>query len=436
MTAALDQARERYSLARPASAAQADAARHFLPGGSTRSVLDFVPFPFRVVEADGAELVDVDGHRYIDLLGDYTAGLLGHNPPEVADAVAEAMGRGWALGAVTEREHRLAEVLCARFPSLQSMRFTNSGTEANLMAVSLARHHTGRSRVLVFDGAYHGGLLNFSTGGDGLLVPFDYVRCRYNDLDTVARALADHLDVACVLVEPMMGAAGCIPGRHDFLAGLRDLCRNTGVVLIFDEVMTSRMSIGGAQRRMAIRPDLTTLGKYLGGGLSFGAFGGRLDIMSAFDPRAGGALTHGGTFNNNVATMAGGLAAVTNLLTPEALDELFERGERTRQRVERIVEGYGLSATGWGSLMTIHARTGRISHPGDLAGSSAGLIELLFFKLLERGFYLAKRGFIALSLAITDHHIDLFCEALSDALDEMVTSGALGHADTVAGALQ
>ena len=423
---ALDDARARYADRRPRSAAQARAAARVLPAGSTRSVLDFAPFPFRVARASGATLTDVDGHHYLDLLGDYTAALLGHDPPEVAEAVRSVLDRGWSLGAVADGEHRLAELLCERFPSLEQVRFTNSGTEANLMAINLARHLTGRDRVAVFDGAYHGGLLYFGATGGPLQAPFDYLRCRYNDLDSVAAALADHGDqVACLLVEPMMGAGGCLVGEPVFLAGLRRLCTEHGIHLIFDEVMTSRMSIGGAQQRLGVTPDLTTLGKYLGGGMTFGAFGGSAEAMGAFDPARGGGLTHGGTFNNNSMTMTAGAAAVERILTADALDRLFADGEALRARIEPILATVGMSVTGWGSLMGIHPVPGPVSGPHDLAGADSRRVEVLFHELLERGIYLAPRGFIALSLAVTPADHDRLVEALTDAVEALVHRGTL-----------
>ncbi len=423
---ALAAARRRYADRRPNSARQAEAAARVLPAGSTRSVLDFAPFPFRVASADGAVLADVDGHRYIDFLGDYTAGLLGHNPPEVADAVRAALERGWALGAVADDEHRLAELLCDRFPSIEQIRFTNSGTEANLMAISLARHVTGRDRVLVFDGAYHGGLLYFGAGGTALQAPYSYVPCRYNDSRSVADAVAEHGDdIACVLIEPMMGAGGCLPADPAFLADLRARCSRHDIVLIFDEVMTSRMSTGGAQLRLGITPDLTTLGKYLGGGMTFGAFGGPAATMAAFDPARGGSLTHGGTFNNNVMTMSAGAAAVERILTAEALDRLFERGERFRPRVDDVLRPVGMSASGWGSLLAIHPVPGPITGPHDLAGFDGRPVELVFHALMERGIYLARRGFVALSLTITDDHLQTFVERLEEAVDELVEHGVV-----------
>ncbi len=423
---ALDQARARYADRRPRSAEQARAAARVLPAGSTRSVLDFDPFPFRVNRADGAELFDVDGFRYLDLLGDYTAALLGHNPPVVADAVRSVLARGWSLGAVADGEHRLAELLTDRFPSLEQMRFTNSGTEANLMAINLARHLTGRDRVAVFDRAYHGGLLYFGEAGAALQAPFDYVRCRYNDLASVADAFDRHgAELACLLVEPMMGSGGCIPGDPAFLAGLRQLCSDHGVLLIFDEVMTSRMSTGGAQQRLGVVPDLTTLGKYLGGGMTFGAFGGSAEMMGAFDPARGGGLTHGGTFNNNSMTMTAGAAAIEHLLTAEALDELFERGEAFRARIGPILARAGMSATGWGSLIGLHAVPGPVTGPDDLAEADSRQLELLFHELLERGVYIAPRGFVALSLAVTAADLDEVAEALGSAVDSLLQRGSL-----------
>ncbi len=418
-----------YAAARPLSAAQADSAAKVLPAGSTRSVLDFDPFPFRVASAEGALLHDVDGFTYVDLLGDYTAGLLGHNPPVVRAAVEGVLDRGWSLGAIADNEHRLAELICGRFPSIEQVRFTNSGTEANLMAISLARHTTGRSDVAVFNGAYHGGLLYFGTGGQPLRAPYTYHYGDYNDLDSVHRVLEQHSSsIACLLMEPMMGAGGCLLGEPAFLAGVRQACTDHGVTLIFDEVMTSRMSIGGAQHRLGITPDMTTLGKYLGGGMTFGAFGGSAEMMSAFDPARGGTLTHGGTFNNNAMTMAVGAAAVGELLTETALDQLFERGERLRSRLRDIVGGRAIQITGWGSILGIHPTAAEVRAPADLASVDHRVGELLFHALLAEGFYLARRGFVALSLAVSDEQIEAFADGFDRVLNDLSARGLLDKA--------
>ncbi|MFZ9015723.1 MAG: aspartate aminotransferase family protein [Ilumatobacteraceae bacterium] len=414
-TTAISRAEQRYAAKRPLSKELFERASAVMPGGSTRSVLDVRPFPFRVASATGARLVDVDGHEYVDFLGDYSAGLLGHDPGPVEAAVTAALERGWSYGGVHTDEIRFAEAVVERFPSIEQVRFTNSGTEANLMAVQLARHHTGRDRIVVCDAAYHGGLLYFGHGGEALLAPFDFQRIRYNDVDGVT---AIGSDVAAVLVEPMMGSAGCIPATVEFLTALRSRCDEIGAVLIYDEVMTSRMSAGGQQARCGVPPDLTTLGKYLAGGMTFGAFGGRADVMAAFDPARGGTLTHGGTFNNNVVTMAAGAAAMRELLSAEVLDGLFARGEELRRRLAAVFaeSTLPLCVSGLGSMMNIHTVPGPVRSPDDLAGADTELKQLLFHELLDRGCYLAARGFIALSVAITDDDCDRLVAATAEAV--------------------
>lgn len=393
---------ERYRSARPRSADLDRRARRVLPGGNTRSVLDFAPFPFRVSEARGAALVDVDGHEYVDLCGNYTAGLLGHSPDGVRSAVVEALGQGWALGATHPREVELAELVVERFSSIDQVRFTNSGTEANLMAIGTAIHVTGRTGVLVFDRAYHGGVLSFGPRPEGphhpLNVPHDFRVVAFDDLAAAARQL-EAGDLACVLVEAVQGSGGCRPASVEFLHGLRERCDATGTLLVLDEVMTSRLAPGGAQERFAVRPDMTTLGKYLGGGLTFGAFGGRSDIMAAFDPAQGGGLTQAGTFNNNVASMAAAIATLRHELTDERVLAVNERGDRLRVELGDTLRSVGrrMRVTGLGSMLCVHADDDR-------------LLELWFHHCVAAGLYPARRGFMALSLEVTDEQ----CERLVD----------------------
>ncbi len=415
LDAAVAEARLRYADANPTSAEWDARARAVLPGGNTRSVLHFDPFPFRVARADGKFLHDVDGHEYVDLLGNYTAGLLGHSPAPVLAAARAALDGGWALGSVHPDEVRLAELLTSRFDSIEQIRFTNSGTEANLMALAAATTHTGRSKVIVFRHGYHGGVITFGSDVSAVNVPHDWVLCDYNDTNEVTAAFDEHAgQIAAVLVEPMQGSAGCIPGDSAFLVALRDACDEHGAVLIFDEVMTSRFSPGGAQARLGITPDLTTLGKYLGGGLTFGAFGGSSAVMRHFDPAQGGTLGHAGTFNNNVATMAAGVAALEQLLTPDALAANHARGEQLRERLNATFAALGVErcVSGVGSLMNVHGTRGPVTSAHDLVGADDRLKELFFFHCLEAGWYLARRGFIALSLEIADDDVDRFIEVV------------------------
>jgi glutamate-1-semialdehyde 2,1-aminomutase len=402
LDAALVAAHSSYADRRPRSAALAVAAAKVMPGGNTRTVLHFEPFPFRVDHAEGSVLVDVDGHRYVDMLGNYTAGLFGHHVPAVRDAVIAQLDRGWAIGATHALEVELAELICGRFESIEQVRFTNSGTEANLMAIGTALHVTGRRKVLVFEEGYHGGVLTFAHGIGPLNVPHDFLIVPYNDVPAAEAAFAANgADIACVIVEPVQGSGGCIPAEPGFLDALRRLCTAHGTVLIFDEVMTSRLHPGGAQARVGVLPDMTTLGKYLGGGMTFGAFGGRLAIMAAFDPAQGGALSQAGTFNNNVVSMAAGVAALRDVLTPDALVALNDRGDALRERLSVTFAGVGLPlrVTGVGSMFNVHSDDDR-------------WVELFFHAMLEAGFYLARRGMIALALDVTDEQLDAFSEAV------------------------
>ncbi len=406
---ALADATRRYRERNPRSERLARAAAEVMPGGNTRSVLHTDPFGVRVERAEGALLTTADGDLVVDLLGDYSAGLLGRRP-EVAEAVRGVLDRGWGYGAMAEDETGFARALVDRYPSVDQVRFTSSGSEADLMAVLTARHVTGRDRVVVFEGAYHGGPLTFLPGSEPLRAPFDFAVLPYNDVAAAEAELTRHgAETACVLVEPMLGAGGCIPATSDFLHALRDLTSQHGALLVVDEVMTSRWAVGGAQEVHGIRADLTVLGKYFGGGLSFGAFGGPRHVMAAFDPAQGG-LTHGGTWNNNAFTMAVG-RRITGLLDAATLARLNERGDRLRDRLSDALAPVGFCVTGAGSMMTLHPVPGPVERWSDVAGADPRWRRLLFHDLLARGYYLAERGYLALSLALTDEHLDGFVAA-------------------------
>src|SRR5581483_4773428 len=238
---------------------------------------------------------------------------------------------GINLSSHNRLEGELAALIRARFASMELLRFTNSGTEANLMALAAAKAFTGRAKVLVFRGGYHGGVLSFPQGPSRANVPHDFLIAPYNDLaGTRALIDANRGAIAAILVEPMQGAGGCVPGEDAFMHGLRAAADEIGAALIFDEVQTSRLAVSGRQSQLGITPDLTTIGKFFGGGLAFGCFGGRQEIMQQFDPRRADALGHAGTFNNNTLTMAAGIAAVTKLLTADNLDAVNARGDKLR----------------------------------------------------------------------------------------------------------
>ena len=412
--AALVEARARYVAATPASHAAHLQAVAAMPGGNTRTVLFHLPYPLTMARGRGAQLWDVDGHEYIDLLGEYTAGLYGHSNPIIRGALDAALDGGWNLGGHGLIEARLAQAIVDRFPSIELVRFTNSGTEANLLAVATALAVTGRSEVMVFAGGYHGGVMYFGGGGIPINAPYRWLLAPYNDAPAAtALALAHAATLGCILVEPMLGSGGCIPADPAFLQALRDAADRVGAILIFDEVMTSRMSSGGQQKRLGITPDMTTLGKYIGGGMSFGAFGGSTRIMQRYDPRRPDAIPHAGTFNNNVLTMAAGHAGLTRIFTGEVAEALFARGERLRAALDAIATGR-MQWTGLGSMLCVHFREGPIERALPPDAVEADLRELFFFDMRERGFYIARRGMIALSLEITDADLDRFIVAVAE----------------------
>jgi glutamate-1-semialdehyde 2,1-aminomutase len=403
---ALTEATRRYADRHPRSRELFERARSVLPGGTTRSVLLHPPFPLRVAHASGSVFEDVDGHTYVDLLGNYSAALFGHAHPAIVDAVRSAL-ETVGNGVHNTDEVELALALTKRFPTMQMVRFTNSGTEANIMAVATARLFTGRQEVLVFRGGYHGGVLSFPVqpGTRTLNLPFPTVVGPYNDVPGAESLIDAHADsLACVLVEPMLGATGCLPATPEFMHALEDATRRISALLIVDEVMTSRNGPNGMQETFGVRGDLMTLGKYIAGGMSFGAFGGRADVMRAFDPGTPGAVPHSGTFNNNVASMAAGRVVMDALYTSDIAEEHSVTGERLRQEIRAVLArtDADLSITGTGSLMNMHGTKAPIVLPDDLLHADDRLKTLMFLLLLEYGYYLAPRGYIALSLALTE----------------------------------
>jgi glutamate-1-semialdehyde 2,1-aminomutase len=419
LDAALDEARARFAAANPRSAARHAAARAAMPGGNTRTVLHHPPFPLAIVRGEGCRIHDLDGHVYLDFLGEYTAGLFGHSNPRIRAAVAEAMEGGITLSSVNTKEAAFAALVRDRFPSIDLVRFTNSGTEANMMALAAATVATGRRRILVFDGGYHGGTLYFGRGGIPINLPHAWVVGRYNDVEGTRALIAEHrADLAAVLVEPLQGSSGCIPAEVDFLAMLREETRAAGAVLIFDEVMTSRLAPGGLQEATGVIPDMTTLGKYIAGGMTVGAFGGRADLMELFDPERPGAMPHAGTFNNNILSMSAGVVALGDIYTPAVARAFNARGDALRERLNTLgaARDVPLRLHGRGSMMAAHFHGGPVRRAEDVAHVPDALKDLFFLDMLAAGIWMARRNMIALSLPIDDDA----CDRLVDAVDEFL----------------
>jgi glutamate-1-semialdehyde 2,1-aminomutase len=411
-----------------------------MPGGNSRTTTFFDPYPFYIERGQGAHVWDADGVDRLDFNGNYTSLILGHAPPEVVKAAQEAVAAGLSFPGPTEHEVRLADALVRRVPSLETLRFTNSGTEATMNAVRAARAFTGRAKIAKFEGAYHGThdwvMVSVapdpkaaggrarpkpvaSSAGVPPTVLKHTVVLPWNDAEACEAILAKEApNLAAVLVDPLLGVGGILPPVEGFLERLRAATERHGILLVFDEVISFRVAPGGAQERFGIRPDLTTLGKIIGGGLPVGAFGGRADIMAAYDPRRGGArISHGGTFNANPVTMAAGLATL-NALTPEAYARLDALGERLRGGVTRLLAGTRRKGqiTGVGSLFCLHWATGALTDYRSSRPKDAEAPLRVFMGLVNEGILLTPRGLGACSLAMGDEDIDRFINALARVL--------------------
>ena len=409
----------------PESRKHYDQARQFLPGGHTRTVLTHAPFPLTFAAGNESWLHDVDGHTYIDMLGDYTAGLLGHSEHRVIDAVAAALKINTSVGGIHPGEARLAQLMCTRF-ALDRVRFTNSGSEANLMAISTATQATRRSKIMVFHGGYHGGLLYFASGAAPWNAPYDFVIAPYNDAAGTSALIAQHADsLAAVVIEPMLGSGGCVPADIGFVRQVFSDARRVGAITIADEVMTSRHGTKGMFALLGVQPDISTFGKYIGGGFSFGAFGGRAELLDQFDtspesnrPKV---VAHAGTFNNNMSSMTAGCVVLSDIFTADVAVAHTARGDEFRQAVAAVMARSGLpvSVSGFGSMMSLHALPQPPRNADDVAQRDADLQELLFFGLLERGVYTASRGMMNLSLTVTDDQLAMVLDALAETLQSL-----------------
>jgi glutamate-1-semialdehyde 2,1-aminomutase len=407
LTQAIEDARARYVAANPASMTADIEAERVMPGGNTRSVLHFDPFPLTMARGEGAEVIDLDGHRYVDFVGEYSAGLFGHSDPIIKTAILEALDTGVAMGAPTEYERRLAAMLCDRFPALEQIRFCNSGTEANIMALTTAREITGRSKFLAFNGAYHGGVINFPNGGSILNAPFDFELADFNDIEATAGLIRRQgSELAAVIVEPILGAGGNIPGKREFLEMLRDLTAEVGALLIFDEVKTARIGPHGTQGILGIVPDLVSLGKFIGGGLPTGAFGGKAEYMAHYNPKLPGSWNHAGTFNNNICSMAAGCAALGEVYTAERAAEFFDQSEAFRLSLNEMFAAHDVPmyANGMGSIIAIHFSSAPTRRTSDISAGCQSLRPLLHMEMLLQGVAICKRGDFFVSLPMTEAH--------------------------------
>ena len=408
-------------------------AQALIPGGVNSPVRAFSGVggvPLFIARADGAFLFDADGKAYIDYVGSWGPMVLGHNNAEIRSAVIEAAERGLSFGAPTEMEVKMAELVTGLVPSMDMVRMVNSGTEATMSAIRLARGFTHRDKIVKFEGCYHGhaDCLLVKAGSGALTlgqpnspgVPADFAKhtltCTYNDLDSVRAAFVQFPDdIACIIVEPVAGNMNCVPPLPEFLPGLRKICDEFGALLIIDEVMTGfRVALGGAQEYYDVMPDLTCLGKIIGGGMPVGAFGGLRDVMEALAPT--GPVYQAGTLSGNPIAMAAGIACLTQVAQPGVHQTLTERTTQLaeglldaaqEENIPFVVNHVG----GMFGLFFTDAET--VTCYQDVMKCDVERFKKFFHLMLEEGVYLAPSAFEAgfMSLAHTQEDIQRTIDA-------------------------
>jgi glutamate-1-semialdehyde 2,1-aminomutase len=430
----------RYLELTPVSKARWQTATEYLPGGDSRNSIFWDPYPIFITEASGAHVIDVDGNDRIDFINTMTTMILGHAFPPVMDAVYEQLSRGVAYNAPNEHQIRLAKLLCERIPSFDLVRFTNSGTEATLNTIRAARAFTGRSKFAKVEGGYHGThdavtvsvRVDISEAGDadrpqpvaaseGLAegVLDQVVIIPFNETAASRRILEENKDqLAAVIVEPVMGSVGMLPASTEYLTMLREFTEENGIVLIFDEVISFRAAPGGSQQYYGVTPDMTSLGKIIGGGFAVGAFGGRRDIMDLYDPTRGPRVSHAGTFNANPVTMLAGSVTMEHL-TADVYRQLAEMTEKVKQGVRQVCEELEVpvQVTGLGSLFGIHFTGGEIHNYRDLAASDRALRGRVFLGLLNEGILIAPNLVGAMSTSLGDEDVAAFLSAFRRVLE-------------------
>lgn len=402
-------------------------AKRFLPGGVNSPVRAFQAVggqPLFIARGEGAWLYDVDGNRYIDYVGSWGPLILGHRHPEVIAALREVLETGTSFGAPTELETELARAIVEAVPSVEMVRLVNSGTEATMSALRLARGYTGRSKIVKFEGCYHGhaDFLLIKAGSGALTlgvptspgVPADTAAntmiAPYNDPETVEKIFAAHGDdIAAVIVEPVAGNMGVVPPEEEFLPFLRDITRRYGALLVFDEVMTGfRVAYGGAQERFGIDPDLTCLGKIIGGGLPVGAYGGKRKIMEQVAPT--GPVYQAGTLSGNPLAVTAGLATLKVLQRPGTYAELEDKSARLAAGLARAAAEAGVPVTlnRVGAMLCLFFTGGPVKNYRDACAADTTRFAAFFRAMLDEGVYLAPSQFEAvfMSLAHTDEQIE------------------------------
>ena len=421
----------------PKSLAAYETACRLMPGGVNSPARAFGAVggsPLFIQRADGPYLFDLDGRRYLDYIGSWGPMILGHRPPQVIEAVSKALESGTSFGAPTEAESRLAQQIIDTVPSIEKVRLVNSGTEATMSAIRVARGATGRHKVIKFEGNYHGHvdslLVSAGSAAATLGVPDspgvtpgasqDTILLQYNDAQSIQRVFAEHPgQIAAVILEPVVGNMGCVPPSEAFLKTLREETQKDGAILIFDEVMTGfRVALGGAQERFGVIPDMTTLGKIVGGGMPLGAYGGRQDIMDQVLPA--GKVFQAGTLSGNPVAVAAGSATLDLLINNPPYDQLETMGKRLASGLDHAASRHGIEHTVQqvGSMLTLFFHAGPVQNWQDADRSDRERFGTYFWGLIEKGIYMPCSQFEALFFSTL--HTEALIDETIDAADAVL----------------
>jgi len=440
-TSVWNEAEQRYRDRTPTSREYHLAAQRVLPGGDTRGSIFYRPYPIHVERGAGCRLWDVDGNEYVDFQGNKTSLIHGHAHPHVLQAIRDQLERGTVHASPTAAITKLASMLVSRIPSLDRVRFTNSGTEAMMHAIRAARGATGRIKIMKMEGGYHGSYdavevsvrltakgsatsaAQLESRGLSPRIADEAVVAPYNNLEATRNLIRRHAgELAAVIVEPMMGR-GSIPAEPDFLHGIREETRLHDVVLIFDEIQTFRLAYGGAQSLFGVQPDLTTLGKLIGGGMPAGAFGGRSEIMDQYDPERPDAMQHAGTFNGSSVTMVAGIATLELLTEPE-YRRINELGAQLRAGLQDVLDLAGITATvtGVGSFAYVHFVPRPVRDQRSAARSPKELPSLMNLALLNRGLFSCSGNRLIVSTCMTTDDVRAAVDTVRDAVAEIASA--------------
>jgi glutamate-1-semialdehyde 2,1-aminomutase len=431
-----------YRQTTPGSRAMHERAARVMPGGTTRTTTYFSPYPLYIERGEGCRVWDVDGAERIDMLGNYTAMILGHSHPKIVEAIRAQAARGTGFAAANPVEVQLATILCERVPSLDAVRFCNSGTEATMFAMRLARAFTGKPKIARMEGGYHGthdhaeisthpAVMEAGPADAPVALPDSIgtpswalehtVVLPFNNAEAAERILRENAaDVAAVIMEPIIGAGGVIAATPEFVQRMRGITNELGMLLIFDEVISLRVAPGGAQQMYGVTPDLTTLGKIIGGGLPVAAFGGRADVMELLDPRRDGSIAQGGTYNGNPLGMAAGVAAMTEL-TAEVYEELNRKGARVCEQLSEVFASHGVAVqvNGVGSMFALHFTDKPVVDYRSMAAADKKKTRELFLGLVNHGVLMAPRAMGALSTPMGEDDIQEFVDAVDTVTGEL-----------------